>query len=230
MTADLNMMAASAAFWFGIHALVAGNAGMRGALVAKLGEKGFRGLFSLLSAVGLAWIIVAYLNAPVVELFQPSKGVKHLSFSIMLIAMLLAVLGMLTPNPSSVGQELLLARENPAVGIQRVTRHPFLWGVILWAASHMIANGDAASQMFFGSFLATAAVGTVQIDAKRRRLQPDNFARYAAVTSNLPLVALFQKRTRVGLSDIGYWRIGVALAVYAGALYLHTLFGHSPYK
>jgi len=230
MTADLNMMAASAAFWFGIHAFVAGNPGLRSALVAKVGERGFRGLFSLLSAVGLAWIIVAYLNAPVVELFQPTKGVKHLSFSITLVGMLFAVIGMLTPNPSSIGQELLLARENPAIGIQRVTRHPFLWGVMLWAASHMIANGEAAALMLFGSFLATAAVGTVQIDAKRRRLQPDNFARYEAMTSNVPFVALFQKRAKVTLRDIGYWRIAVALGVYAGALYLHTLFGHSPYK
>jgi uncharacterized membrane protein len=223
-------MAAAAAFWFGIHAIVAGNPGLRGALVAKIGERGFQGLFSLLSVVGLAWIITAYVGAPVIEVFQPTKGLKHLSFTLVLIAFLFAVPGYLTPNPSATGQELLLARENPAIGIQRVTRHPFLWGVMFWAAGHLISNGDAASLMFFGSFLLTAAVGTVQIDAKRRRLQPDNFARYEAATSNLPFAAILSKRTKVSLGEIGYWRIAVALGAYGGALYLHTLFGHSPYK
>jgi uncharacterized membrane protein len=230
MDSNLHVMAAAAAFWFGIHAIVSGHLGVRGALVAKIGERGFRGLFSLLSVVALAWIIMAYVGAPVVEVFQPTKGMKHLSFTLVLIAFLFAVLGVLTPNPSSVGQELLLARENPAVGIQRVTRHPFLWGVMLWSAGHLISNGDAASLLFFGSFLLTAAVGTVQIDAKRRRLQPDNFARYEAATSNLPFAAILSKRTKIALGEIGYWRIAVALGLYGVALYLHTLFGHSPYK
>jgi uncharacterized membrane protein len=39
----------------------------------------------------------------------------------------------------------------PARGIQRVTRHPFLWGVAVWAFVHLIANGDVASLMLFGS-------------------------------------------------------------------------------
>ena len=51
----------------------------------------------------------------------------------------------------------------------RVTRHPFLIGVGLWAVLHLVANGDVASFIFFGAFAVTALAGTVSIDAKRRR-------------------------------------------------------------
>jgi len=85
----------------------------------------------------------------------------------MLPAFLLAVIGLTTSNPTIVGEEGRVAR--PPEGIVRVTRHPFLIGVGLWAVVHLIANGDLASFIFFGSLAVTALAGTVSIDAKRRR-------------------------------------------------------------
>ena len=92
---------------------------------------------------------------------------KPIAIILMLPAFLLAVIGLTTPNPTSVGQEGRVARSPE--GIVRVTRHPFLIGVGLWAVLHLVANGDVASFIFFGAFAVTALAGTVSIDAKRRR-------------------------------------------------------------
>src|ERR1700738_5279716 len=61
-------------------------------------------------------------------------------------------------------------------GIVRVTRHPFLTGVGLWALVHLIGNGDVASLFFFATWAIVALAGTASIDAKRRRLLGANDA------------------------------------------------------
>jgi len=75
-------------------------------------------------------------------------------------------------------------------GIVRVTRHPFLMGVGLWAVVHLVANGDVASFIFFGAFAVTALAGTVSIDAKRRHALGPGWRSFAAQTSIVPFAAI----------------------------------------
>lgn len=70
----------------------------------------------------------------------------------MLVAFFFVVLAFTTPNPTAVGGEALLAQKEPAKGIQRITRHPFLWGVAVWSFTHLILNGDLASVIFLAAF------------------------------------------------------------------------------
>ncbi len=72
------------------------------------------------------------------------------------LALFLLVGGVLIPNPSATGMTGVLDRLEPARGVLRITRHPVMWGVGLWAAVHLVANGDLASLLFFGGFLLTA--------------------------------------------------------------------------
>jgi hypothetical protein len=67
---------------------------------------------------------------------------KPIAIILMLPASLLVVIGLTTPNPTSVAQEGRVGQ--PPQGIVRVTRHPFLTGVGLWALVHLIGNGDVA--------------------------------------------------------------------------------------
>jgi uncharacterized membrane protein len=144
-----------------------------------------------------------------------------------LIGFLLAVLGMTAPNPGAVGQAGRAA-EGPQ-GIQRVTRHPFLWGVALWAAFHLVANGDLASLVLFGGFLVLSLGGTVMIDAKRQRKMGETWTRYAGQTSNVPFAAILGGRQRFSFKELGWWRLGLAVALYGVAFALHPLlFGVSP--
>jgi uncharacterized membrane protein len=223
-------MAAALSF-AGLHLFVSGTP-LRAVLVRRLGEGPYRGLFSLASLVSLIWLARSYSSAYGADnQFLWSFGVAphHAAAPIMLAALLLAVIGLSSPNPTSVGQEKRLPADEEPRGIQRVTRHPFLWGVIVWSAFHVFANGDVASFVLFSTFFVIALVGTFSIDRKRERALGDAYRRYEAKTSNVPFVALARGRTRFVWREIGLWRVLVTLAVFAAMVSLHPwLFGAYP--
>jgi len=217
----------ASAFFVGIHVFIAGSR-LREVLVARLGEPGFRGLFSLLSALGLAWLVCAYSHAPYIELWGHVAALKPVALVVVLVAFLFLGVGLTTPNPTSVGGEAQLDQDEPAHGMLRITRHPFLWGVALWAFTHLIVNGDAAAVVLFGSLLVLALAGPPSIDAKRRRRFGDRWERFAGVTSNVPFAAISQGRNSLRLGEIKLWQVGVALLLYAVLVATHGwLFGVS---
>jgi len=153
---------------------------------------------------------------------------KPFAIILMLPASLLVVIGLTTPNPTSVAQEGRLAQ--PPQGIVRVTRHPFLAGIGLWALVHLIANGDVASLVFFATWAVVALAGTVSIDRKRRRLLGAAWEPFAAQTSVVPFAAVAAGRNRFRLREIGAWRRGIALVAYALMLGGHShIIGVSPF-
>jgi len=218
---------AASAFFLLIHFGVSGTR-LRDALTATLGEGPYRGAFALASLVGLAWMIYAYRQAPNIELWGFLLGFRAAAYVLVFLAFLFAVIGLLTPSPTRVGMESKLADGPEAIrGMVRITRHPFLWGVALWAAVHLIVNGDVASVILFGSLLILAIGGTVSIDAKRRRKFAEQWTAFANATSDVPFVAILSGRNRLGqaLAEIGAWRFLAALVLYAAAFYLHGRVG-----
>jgi len=226
----LNLVAASAYFLF-IHFAISGTR-WRDALVARLGEGPYRGLFSLASVVGLVWMIYAYRHAPTVPLWGALPGVRPLALVPVCLAFLLVVIGLATPSPTQVGAEAKLTQGVEAVrGIVRITRHPFLWGVALWALVHLAANGDLASLVLFGALLLLALGGTAAIDAKRRRKLGAAWEAFARVTSSVPFAAIIGGRNSLAaaLREIGVVRPLIALIAYALVLHFHgRLFGAPP--
>jgi uncharacterized membrane protein len=103
----------------------------------------------------------------------------------------------------------------------RITRHPFLWGVAIWAVGHILVNGSVAALILFGSMLLLALFGTISIDAKRRRALGANWTAFADQTSNVPFAAILAGRQSLNIGEIGWWRIALAIAVYAGVLFVH---------
>ena len=136
-------------------------------------------------------------------------------------ALLLLVGGYSQPNPTAVMQAGAAAKRPRA--ILAITRHPIMWGIGLWALAHLPANGDAASLILFGSIAVLALLGTLALDTRKRRDWGERWPAFAAVTSNLPFAALAAGRTRLELADLGWWRIALALALYAAFLVLHPL-------
>ena len=202
---------------------------LRDRAVAIYGEKAYRGSFSLASVVLLLWLIVAYGRAPYLPTWGMLAPWAPVMVVLMLPAMLLAVIGLVTPSPTALGQERRLAQ--PPRGILRVTRHPFLTGVALWALLHLVGNGDLASLLFFACFAVVAVFGTTSIDAKRRRLMGDAaWNTFAARTSIIPFAAILAGRNQFSLVEIGVWRTLGALFAYGLALGAHApLFGVSPF-
>ena len=219
----------AALFFVGIHVCIAGT-GLRDALVARLGENAFRGLFSVLSFVGLIWLTTAYAGAPYTPLWGELYALKPLVLLVTFVAFLLAVLGLTTPSPTAVGGEGTLDADEPARGILRVTRHPFLAGVALWAAAHLVVNGEASALVLFGSLLVLALVGPASIDRKRRRAFGERWTRFEAVTSRVPFGAILRGRNRFVASELRPGMLALALIVWAVLLVLHPLlFGVVPW-
>ena len=201
---------------------------LRGWLVARIGERPYLILYSVVALGALIWLIVAYRRAPFIELWTAPAWSAWLPLVVMPFALLLLVCGVSTLNPTAVGAPDTLDQAEPARGILRVTRHPFMWGVALWALAHMAANGDAAALVLFGTFAVLALLGTLLIDHKFRARRGSQWQRFAAMTSNLPFAAILVGRQHLVLAEIGWERGGIALALYVVLLALHPwLFGLS---
>ena len=224
-------VAVFAVFWAAIHPLVSGGP-LRARLVAALGDENrYRGVFALLSTVGVVGLTVAYHYAPYVPVWAPPLGLRPLVETTMLIAFLLAGIGGATPSPTSAGREKLFQAEEPARGILRITRHPFLMATALWSAAHLLVRGDAASMLFFGSFLYLGITGPLRIDRRQRAQFGAAWERFAAKTSIVPFGAILGGRNRLALGEIGVGRFAIAFVLYlVVALWAHKLlFGVSPF-
>jgi uncharacterized membrane protein len=224
----MSSLIAASAFFLAIHFGVSGTH-LRDALVGRMGERAYRGAFALASIVGLVWMSRAYAHAPDVELWGQLVNLRPVAYVVVLIAFLLAIIGLATPSPTRVGMESKLAQGSDIVrGMVRITRHPFLWGVTIWATIHLVVNGDLASLIFFGSLLLLALGGTASIDAKRRRNFGEQWNAFAQATSNIPFAAIAAGRNRLGvaLKEIGLVRIIAAIVVFGLFFAFHgRLFG-----
>ncbi len=129
---------------------------VRHALVDRWGLNIYKGAFSVASLIGLGLIIVAfsevrYLSGNI-QLWNPPVWTRHLAFLIMLPAMI-----------------LLVAAYVPS-RLRTAAKHPMLVGIKLWALAHLLANGDLAAVLLFGSFLAYAVFDRISL--KRRSVGP----------------------------------------------------------
>jgi uncharacterized membrane protein len=229
----MDMLIAAAAVFVGIHLLIAGTR-LRDAITGTIGEGPYMGLFSLASLGAISWLVMSYNRVQAGDanrlLYDLGVGVKHLAIPVVLLAFLLAVPGLLTPNPTLVRQEGVAAKPDAVKGIVAITRHPFLWGVAIWSGLHLLVNGDEASVIFFGTFLVLALLGTASIDAKRKRKMGSDWKAFAARTSNVPFAAVLSARVRLNWREILDWRMAVAVLLFLIVLFGHArLMGVSPF-
>lgn len=201
--------------------VVPGRTGLRAALVARAGERRYLLGYSLLSLALLFWLISAAIQAPVVPLWAPSLDHYWFALVLMLPASMLLVGGVASPNPLSVS--FGAAGYDPAApGLVGVTRHPLMWGFLLWALAHVLPNGELVPLIMFGGFGLFALAGMMVIDRRKRRQHGDEWERLASSTSVLPFAAWFRDPMA------RRWRPGAAVMTLAGGtgLYLLLLWLH----
>ncbi len=180
----MNWLILGLAVLIGVH-LIPAVPSLRLRLVTRLGEGAYRGLFSLFALTGLVLIILGMSQAPFIPVWHPPFWGTGLTPLFMLPAMILLVGAYLPGN------------------IHRITPHPMSWGVVLWAVGHLLANGDAASLLLFGSLglYSLFAIGS----GNRRGAR---------------------KATVVRTMDRDMIVIGVGLLLYVALVFLHPiLFG-----
>lgn len=202
---------------------------LRARLVRLLGTNGYVLLYSAIAFATLGAMVWAYYRAPYLGLWH-IPALRYAPLVVVPFALVLVVCGALMRNPTAVGSEKLLRGGDAVRGVLRITRHPVMWGITLWAGSHILARGDAAAAVFFGSLLVLALYGTILIDRRKRAALGAEWTRFAEATSNVPFVAIVAGRNRFSAAEIGWARPLLALLLYGLILWFHApLFGARPY-
>jgi uncharacterized membrane protein len=227
MTGSLSALFLATLCFVGAHFLLAWPP-VRTRLVAASGEKAFQSIYSLVSVLLLAWTVMAFRQSPSVGWWDFGFAGRAVAVALMPIAAILVVVGLTTPNPTAVGGERLSDPNRAVRGIVTITRHPFLWGVALWALVHLAANGDAASTILFAGMLVLALGGTAAIDHKRALRMGDAWRAIAAKSSVVPFAAAAAGRVKVDWKGIGWWRPAAGLLLYVVLLYGHQWFAGVP--
>jgi uncharacterized membrane protein len=227
------MLILAAIVFLGIHFLISGTR-LRGRITALIGERLYLVLFSFASLATIAWLAMSYNVAVTSDeneiVYDLGPGVRYAAIPATALAFLLSIPGLLAPNPTSVQQERAVAGQETIRGVLRITRHPFLWGVVIWSALHVAANGNVASIIFFGTFLLLAFFGTFSIDRKRRRSLGPAWERFVDETSNIPFAAVISRRNSLKIGESFGWRFWAATGIFLVALFVHSwLFRASPF-
>lgn len=197
---------------------------LRPLLIRRLGEKNYFRFYSLLSMVLLGWVFAAALAAPRIPLWPWVHAYYWVPNITMPLACIFFMSGFLRPNPLSIMAGS--GRFNPARPpfMIAVTRHPVLWGFFLWAASHILPNGEFPLAFLFTVFALFALAGTWLVDRKRRRqLGAEQWAQLAANTANIPLTGKGLWRGRFTLNSHDLATMGAGLGLYIVLYMLHPL-------
>ena len=147
------VMLAGLVLFIGAH-LVPTRRGLRAGLLGRLGEGGYKGLFALASLAGFVLIVWGYglwrAEGPAL-LWDPPFWTRHVVWLLMVPAMI-----------------LIVAAYAPTGRIKAAVKHPMLTAIKVWAFAHLLANGDAASVVLFGAFLAYAVVDRISMKRRER--------------------------------------------------------------
>jgi len=146
----LAVMILGLVLFLGAHTLPAQRK-WRGRAIAALGEGSYKIAYALVSLLGIGLIVWGfghYRATGWIDIWNPPKALKHITVALMLPAVILVVAAYIRGH------------------IYTALKHPMLAGVKLWAAAHLLANGDLGSIILFGSFLGWAVFDRISL--KRR--------------------------------------------------------------
>ena len=135
--------------FIGVH-LVTAMTAARGGLIARLGAGGYKGLYSLVSAAGLALIVYGYARAPVINIWFPPAWTRHLAFALMLPVFPLLILSQLPGR------------------LKAAIPHPMLLAVKLWAIAHLLVKGTLAAMILCAALLAWAVFDLISVKRRQR--------------------------------------------------------------
>jgi uncharacterized membrane protein len=122
---------------------------LRERLIGRLGENAYKFLFAVLSVAGFVLLVWGFAQAPVVQIWSPPSWTRWVAIVLMLLAFIFLVAAYV---PGQIKARL---------------KHPFLVSIKTWALAHLIANGDLASIILFGSFLAYAVYDRIALKGRR---------------------------------------------------------------
>jgi uncharacterized membrane protein len=148
------------ALFIGVH-LVPVSPALRAKTVAAIGLNGYKAVFSLVSVAGLVLICIGYARAPAEQIFTPSETARL----ILPIGVALAF--------------ILIACAYAPGRIRRLVRHPMMASVLIWSTLHLLANGDLASNILFGTFALWSVFAILSAMRRGQKLGDDRVRPWA---------------------------------------------------
>lgn len=213
------LVAMFAALFVGTHFLLSHP--LRQPLVARLGPRGFQAAYSAVAFATFIPMVMARRDAGAEPwLWQPGEGV-WLVATLLLLAGSVLLVGSFVRNPAMATLQNHDAVIGEPAGVFRLTRHPMMWGIALWAAAHLLVHPEPSALIIAAAMLILALGGAAAQDAKKRHQLGTRWEDWTRRTSFVPLgrgfafpgwfalvggVALFLLATWLHPVPVGVWR------------------------
>ena len=214
----MSSLISATALFLGMHWIISGSP-LRDPIVAAIGEKPFKILFSITIAGSITWMSFAYGDAEYRPTWGTAEGLKPVSLVLIALSLIMIFLGVFSNNANT--NMSAQPDEIEVRGVVRITRHTAVFGLGLWGLGHFIVNGDVASHIFFGSFAFQGLVAPLNMDRKFRRRYGEAWEQYCAKTSYIPFGAILSGRNRLMLSEINWIASLGGVLVFALFFYFH---------
>lgn len=185
----MTMLVAGVLLFAFVHFIPALAPALRSGLVQRLGDGGYKGVFSLLLLLAIGLMVAGWRGTAPVAVYLPLTAMHNFALALLGLAFLLLVLS---------------AR---ASRLRRVIRHPQLTGVALWGISHLLLNGDNRSLVLFGGVALWAVAEIVAINRREGVWIKTGAPSWGTEAINLLLVAIVIAATVA----IHPWLSGVAV-------------------
>ena len=181
---------------------------LRRIAIKQIGRPAFMTVYSLISFILFLWLFIAFWRAEHegVWLITP-LWLRYVSAGVMLVAFQFLAASLFSRPMVLLTGENQLSKSGSIRGVLRITRHPFLWSLVLWSLVHVINNPDPAGWSLFGYFLLLSAAGTLPIDWRRARLiDKTRWQQILHESSNIPFLAVVRGRQPLWLAfrEIGW--------------------------
>jgi uncharacterized membrane protein len=229
MMGAVELIVLLAALFIGSHFVLSWEP-VRGAMVGAMGERLFRGLYSLIALVTFIPLVVVFARhkhaGTMLWNLRAVAPVRWLVWLMMLAAVVIFVASFITPNPATIG---VPTGDGTPRGVLKLTRHPAFVAFSLFGFAHMLMNGWIGDLAFFATFPLLGLVGAWHQDRRKLREKDERYCRFFDQTSFMPGVALLSGRQRLSAADFPWLAttIGIAAFVLLVALH-HRLFGGYP--
>lgn len=190
----------------------------RPALVSLVGAQGFLLFYSLVSLATFAWVIVAFDRADDgVALWNGMTAVPWTIASLLTITAMTLLIPSFAGNPALPGKKLAGLGTVVPAGVYRVTRHPMMWGIALWAIGHIVAAPSMRVLILMSGLIVLALLGSHFQDVRKHAQNQREVSAWQRRTSFWP-----QWRELTALKTM--WSL--ALLVWFIATWVHYhLFG-----
>ncbi len=202
---------------------------VRGAIAGTIGEQPFRGIYSLVALgtfIALVYVFAHHKHAgPMLWYLRAVAPVRWLTGLLMLVALIMWVASLITPNPVALGAPDNLTPR----GILKVTRHPGFVAFAIFGFAHLLMNGWAGDIVFFGTFPTLGILGGLHQDDRKLRSMGERYRRFVEQTSFTPCAALLSGRQHLSPAKDVTWLaiiVGAALTVALAAIHPRAFGGH----